>query len=79
VAHDGFTELHHITDGSGTLVTGGAIVRPTGRGNGSATIQNGVSRHVERGDVVLIPSGMPHWYKDLGGTITYLEVRWAEQ
>jgi mannose-6-phosphate isomerase-like protein (cupin superfamily) len=78
VAHDGFAELHHIIEGSGTLVTGGAIVRPTG-GRGGATIQNGVSKHVAPGDVILIPSGMPHWYKDLDGTITYLEVRWEEK
>jgi mannose-6-phosphate isomerase-like protein (cupin superfamily) len=78
VAHDGFAELHHIVEGSGTLVTGGTIVRPTG-GAGGATIQSGVSRRVTKGDVVLIPAGMPHWYKDLDGTITYLEVRWAEK
>src|SRR5438093_1592398 len=39
VAHEGFAELHHIMDGSGTLVTGGTIVRPAGgRGSGPATI-----------------------------------------
>jgi mannose-6-phosphate isomerase-like protein (cupin superfamily) len=82
VAHEGFAELHHIIDGSGTLVTGGTIVRPTGGGRGAAgaTIQNGISRHVTKGDVVLVPSGMPHWYKDLDGQmITYLEVRWEEK
>ncbi len=81
VAHEGFAELHHIIDGSGTLVTGGTIVRPTGGGRGAgATIQNGVSRHVTKGDVVLVPPGMPHWYKDLDGPmITYLEVRWEEK
>jgi mannose-6-phosphate isomerase-like protein (cupin superfamily) len=80
VAHDGFAELHHIIDGSGTLVTGGTIARTTGGGAGAATIQNGDSRHVTKGDVVLVPSGMPHWYKDLDGPmITYLEVRWEEK
>ncbi|MBZ5557009.1 MAG: hypothetical protein LAO77_06990 [Acidobacteriia bacterium] len=82
VAHEGFAELHHIIEGSGTLVTGGTIVRPTGggRGAGGATIQNGVSRHVAKGDVILVPSGMPHWYKNLdGASITYLEVRWEEK
>jgi mannose-6-phosphate isomerase-like protein (cupin superfamily) len=78
VAHEGFAELHHIIDGSGTLVTGGTIVRATGRGT-AATIQDGTSRHVAKGDVVLVPSGMPHWYKELDGPITYLEVRWAEK
>jgi mannose-6-phosphate isomerase-like protein (cupin superfamily) len=80
VAHEGFAELHHIIDGSGTLVTGGTIARLTGGGAGAATIQNGVSRHVTKGDVVLVPAGMPHWYKDLDGPmITYLEVRWEEK
>ena len=72
VAHEGFAELHHIVDGSGTLVTGGTIV--------DRKIQNGVSRHVATGDVILVPPGMPHWYKDIDGAmITYLEVRWAEK
>jgi len=58
-------------------VTGGSIVRPTtaGRGSAGATIDGGVSRHVAKGDVILIPAGTPHWYKELDGTITYLEVR----
>jgi mannose-6-phosphate isomerase-like protein (cupin superfamily) len=78
IAHPDGTEVHHIVDGSGTLVTGGAIVRSTaagGRGSAGATIDGGVSRHVAKGDVILIPAGTPHWYKDLDGTITYLEVR----
>ena len=78
IAHPEGTEVHHIVDGGGTLVTGGTIVRPTGgsgRGSAGATIDGGVSRHVARGDVILIPAGTPHWYKDLDGTITYLEVR----
>jgi mannose-6-phosphate isomerase-like protein (cupin superfamily) len=80
VAHEGFAELHHIVEGSGTLVTGGTIVRPTGgRGAGAATIQDGTSRRVTKGDVILIAPGMPHWYKDLERTITYLEVRWEEK
>ena len=72
VAHQSFAELHHIVEGSGTLVTGGTIV--------DRKIQGGVTQHVAKGDVILIPSGMPHWYKDIdGASITYLEVRWAEK
>jgi mannose-6-phosphate isomerase-like protein (cupin superfamily) len=78
VAHDGAMELHHIVSGTGTLVTGGTLVRPTGAGS-VATIQNGVSRKVGPGDVVLIQAGEPHWYKDLDSTLTYLEVRWEEK
>jgi mannose-6-phosphate isomerase-like protein (cupin superfamily) len=78
VAHDGAMELHYIVSGSGTLVTGGTILRPTGAA-GTASIQNGVSRKVGPGDVVLIQAGEPHWYKDLDAPISYLEVRWEEK
>jgi mannose-6-phosphate isomerase-like protein (cupin superfamily) len=73
IAHKPGTEVHHIIDGAGTLVTGGTIVRPAG--GGMAAIQGGESRHVGKGDVILIPENTPHWYKDVEGSITYLEVR----
>jgi len=78
IAHPGFIEVHHVIDGSGTLVTGGSIVRAAGAAASSATIDGGVSRRVAKGDVVLIPAGAPHWYKDLEGTLTYLEVRFED-
>jgi mannose-6-phosphate isomerase-like protein (cupin superfamily) len=78
IAHPGFIEVHHIVDGSGTLVTGGTIVRAAGALAGSATIDGGVTRRVAKGDVVLIPAGAPHWYKALDGTLTYLEVRFEQ-
>ena len=78
IAHPGFIEVHHIISGAGTLVTGGTIVRAAGAAAGSATIEGGVSRHVAKGDVVLVPAGAPHWYKALDGTLTYLEVRFQE-
>ena len=76
IAHPDGTEVHHIIDGAATFVTGGSIVRPSaGAGGGTATIEGGQTRRVAKGDVILIPAGTPHWYKDLDGTITYLEVR----
>jgi mannose-6-phosphate isomerase-like protein (cupin superfamily) len=79
-AHPGFIEVHHIVRGSGTLVTGGTMVRAAnaGRGGAGSTIDGGVSRHVAAGDVILIPAGSPHWYKELDGPITYLELRFEE-
>jgi mannose-6-phosphate isomerase-like protein (cupin superfamily) len=77
IAHPDGTEVHHIIEGAATLVTGGTIVRPAGTGGrgSAATIEGGVSRRVAKGDVILVPAGTPHWYKDLEGSITYLEVR----
>ncbi|HLH00079.1 MAG TPA: cupin domain-containing protein [Bryobacteraceae bacterium] len=72
------SEVHYIIDGAATVVTGGTIVRPAGapaRGAGSAKIEGGQSRRVTKGDVIVIPAGTPHWYKDVEGSVTYLEVR----
>jgi mannose-6-phosphate isomerase-like protein (cupin superfamily) len=76
IAHPDGTEVHHIIDGAATFVTGGTIVRPAAGGRGAtATIEGGQSRRVAKGDVILVPAGTPHWYKELDGTLTYLEVR----
>ena len=77
IAHPDGTEVHHIIEGAATMVTGGTIVRPASAGGrgGSATIEGGQSRRVAKGDVILVPAGTPHWYKDLEGSITYLEMR----
>ena len=75
IAHPDGTEVHHIIEGTATFVSGGTMVRAAGAAAGSATIAGGESRRVAKGDVILVPAGTPHWYTDLEGAITYLEVR----
>jgi mannose-6-phosphate isomerase-like protein (cupin superfamily) len=65
------TEVHYIIDGSATVVTGGTLIRAAGH----SSIEGGEPRHVAKGDVVVIPAGTPHWYKEVEGSVTYLEVR----
>jgi mannose-6-phosphate isomerase-like protein (cupin superfamily) len=77
IAHPGNTELHYIIDGAATIVTGGTIVRAPGAPAGAATIQNGETRHMKKGDIIIVPPNTPHWYKDIEGTVTYLEVRFV--
>jgi mannose-6-phosphate isomerase-like protein (cupin superfamily) len=72
------TEVHYILDGAATVVTGGTLVRPAGvaaKGATNSSIDGGQSRHVTKGDVIVIPAGTPHWYKEVEGSVTYLEVR----
>lgn len=73
IVHRPGTELHYITDGAGTLTTGGIVVRPEGGGPGN--IQGGLARRVVKGDAILIPEGTPHQYTAVEGSISYLEVR----
>ena len=86
--HFKVTEIYHVMDGAGTLVTGGAMVnaktRPPdatsvrledGPGASGTAIQGGVSRRIKAGDVIVIPAGVPHWFSAIEGSITYVVVR----
>lgn len=73
IVHRPGTELHYITDGAGTLVTGGTVVRPADGGQGN--IEGGVAQRVVKGDAILIPEGTPHQYTAVEGSVSYLEVR----
>ena len=75
VAHAGNTELHYIIEGSGTVVTGGTIVRPPAGSTALATIENGVTRHVSKGDVIIVPNGVPHWFKEVNGAFLYYTIK----
>ena len=77
IAHPGNTELHYIIEGSGTVVTGGKIVRKPGAPASSATIEGGDTHKVTKGDVVIVPAGSAHMYSEVNGEITYLEVRFV--
>jgi mannose-6-phosphate isomerase-like protein (cupin superfamily) len=88
VAHDELTEIYHVLAGSGTLVTGGALSKPerfpadsstvkdlAGPSIRGAGLENGVSRKVRAGDVVIIPAGTGHWFSSIDGSIDYEVMR----
>jgi mannose-6-phosphate isomerase-like protein (cupin superfamily) len=78
------TETYYMLDGAGVLVTGGKLKeptkpRPSSLGDwtdlGSSGIDGGVSRRLTKGDVVVIPGGVPHGWASAEGDIAYLIVR----
>ena len=86
--HDKVSEVYHVLEGSGTLVTGGTLVNPQRRDSAATTvvqingpgvsgtaIQGGVRRRIQKGDVVIIPAGTPHWFPEVQESITYTVVR----
>jgi len=75
LAHPGNTELLYIVEGSGSIVTGGALV-PAANGT-PASIANGVTQRISVGDVIIVPAGSAHWFSVVDAPITYLEVRWV--
>jgi glc operon protein GlcG len=60
------------------LIVGGKVTNPrtlaAGEIRGSA-IEGGEARSIERGDVVVIPRGTPHWFKQVRTPFTYYVVK----
>lgn len=89
VSHNQTAETYIILSGSGTLVTGGAMLdpKPTASDsegsqvlngpsvNGSIRPGEGYSRKVSAGDVILIPPGVFHAWKGVTDHVDYLSVR----
>jgi len=70
--HPDFTEVYNIVEGAGIFVTGGVVADPEDR---TAGITGGVAQRVEAGDFVILPPGTPHWFREIEGSITYVETR----
>jgi len=76
--HDKETDIIYILDGAATFVAGGtmiggAISRP-GQWLGT-NISGGEERHLVKGDMVLVPPGTPHWFKNVSPQVTYSVVK----
>jgi len=76
--HDVETDVMYVLEGSATLVLGGTVVEPKvvepGQVRGPA-IRGGEIHRIAKGDVLVIPSGVPHWFKEVPGPITYFVVK----
>ena len=76
--HTRDTDLIYMLEGTATLVTGGTVIDAKTiepeeiRGRES---KGGESRTVTKGDVVVIPNGTPHWFKEVKGPINYYVVK----
>jgi mannose-6-phosphate isomerase-like protein (cupin superfamily) len=61
-AHRTEAEVWVIVGGSGTVTTGGKIVETKqGEKVVSRSIQGGVAQKVTKGDLIMIPEGVPHY------------------
>jgi mannose-6-phosphate isomerase-like protein (cupin superfamily) len=76
--HALFTEIYIVEEGTATYVSGGSVIDPkTTEPNeirGSA-IQSGETHYLSKGDVIVVPKGVPHWFKDAKGPFLYYLVR----
>jgi len=81
----GMAEIHtkdadivYVLDGTATLVTGGTAInaKPTAvdelRGE---RIDGGQTQLLSKGDVIIVPAGVPHWFKEVSNPFLYYVVK----
>lgn len=76
--HDRETDVMYVVDGEATIVTGGTMVggKVTAPGQSrGADIQGGHAQRLAKGDVMVIPAGIPHWFKEIPQSISYYVVK----
>jgi glc operon protein GlcG len=71
-------DIIYVLEGGATLVTGGTAV------NAKVTapdelrgerIDGGETRQLAKGDVITVPAGTPHWFKEVRGPLAYYTVK----
>lgn len=77
--HDIDTDVFYVFEGAATLVSGGEMVEPRTVGpneHRAASTRGGHSRTVAKGDIIVIPRGVPHWFNAVGeAPFVYLVVK----
>lgn len=72
------TDIIYVLDGTATVVTGGTVVAPRevapAEIRGPA-IAGGTRQVLTRGDVFIVPHGVPHWFTEVQGPFLYYVVK----
>ena len=76
--HTKDTDILYVLQGSATIVTGGTMVE--GRNIAADEIRGkesigGETRSLIPGDTMIIPNGVPHWFKEVQGPFLYYVVK----
>jgi len=76
--HTSETDVFYIVDGTAEFVTGGTLIDPKETAPGqlrAGGIRGGASRTLRKGDVIVIPAGVPHWFREVRGEFLYFVVK----
>jgi mannose-6-phosphate isomerase-like protein (cupin superfamily) len=76
LVHGASADVWLVTAGTATAVTGGQLVdsqkRPNGDDAAGSAIRDGVEQPLQAGDVLYVPSGVPHGFKNVQGFRAFL-------
>jgi mannose-6-phosphate isomerase-like protein (cupin superfamily) len=66
--HEKTTDILFVVEGEALYVTGGKMIggKQTRPGEWLGTdIEGGVEHRLKKGDVIVVPAGTPHWFKEV--------------
>ena len=74
--HEAQAELFYVIDGSATMVTGGKLVgeKRNGTNMQGTGIENGTRHPLNKGDFLIVPSGVPHQFVDIKGPVQVMSI-----
>ncbi|MCI0414185.1 heme-binding protein [bacterium] len=78
--HEKDTDIIYVLEGTATFVTGGKVVEGKTTAQDEirgASIDGGDTRKIVKGDVIIVPSGTPHWFKQATNPFNYYVVKVA--
>jgi glc operon protein GlcG len=76
--HEKDADIIYVLEGSAVFVTGGEIVggKIVAPGEIRGTdVKGGQTRAISKGDVIIVPAGTPHWFKEVPGPLNYYVVK----
>jgi uncharacterized protein GlcG (DUF336 family)/mannose-6-phosphate isomerase-like protein (cupin superfamily) len=76
--HERFVDVMHVVEGRATVLTGGELVEPREVADGelrAAAVEGGTTHELGEGDVLAIPSGVPHQFVDVSNPFLYFVVK----
>lgn len=76
--HTEDTDIVYVLDGTAELIVGGKAVHAKPAGDGELRgerIDGGDTRMLAKGDVIIVPAGVPHWFKEVSKPFLYYVVK----
>ena len=76
--HELDTDIIYVVDGTATIVTGGTAVDSKETAPNEfrgSRIDGGDARQLVKGNVIIIPNGVPHWFRNVSGTFLYYTIK----
>lgn len=72
------TDIIYVLEGTATFVTGGTAVQAKETAANEfrgSSIDGGETHQLSKGDVIVVPQGTPHWFKEVSGTFLYYTIK----